>query len=125
MTMTNAHPEFRIYYFTNVYASTIRFYTDVLGLEAMRSWDRGPLERGTIFRSPNGVGLIEIEEGAEPPTALHLGLYIQVDDVDAWYARLTAKGATTVQALTDTDFGHRSFKIADPNGLVIALFRYL
>lgn len=66
MNDKNNLPEFRFYYFTNRYKETVSFYKDRLQLEVMRSWDRGKLNRGTIFWSPNGTGLIEIEEGQKP-----------------------------------------------------------
>lgn len=117
-------PEFRFYYFTHRYAETVAFYRDVLDLEVFRSWDRGYLERGTMFRSPNGTGFIEVEEGKEAPTVVGAGLYIQVEDVDTWYHRLVERGVVMIQPLTDTSYGHRSFKFADPNGFEIRMFRY-
>ncbi len=60
--------EFRFYYFTKRYVETVSFYRHILQLEEVHSWDRGYCEKGTIFRSPNGTGLIEIEEGEEIPT---------------------------------------------------------
>lgn len=124
MTKNTNLPEFRFYYFTNRYSETVSFYRDLIQLQVFRSWDRGPLERGTIFHSPNGTAFIEIEEGPEGPTLLGCGLYIQVEDVDGWYNQLISRGVKMIQSLTDTAFGHRSFKFADPNGLEIGLFRY-
>ncbi len=123
MKMHNT-PEFRFYYFTIRYRETVSFYENMLQLEIMRSWDRGELNRGTIFHSPNGKGFIEIEEGPEIPI-LHGGLYIQVDDVDAWYQKAIKNNINIIQPLTDASYGHRSFKFEDPNKLVIGLFKYL
>ncbi|MEO6105465.1 MAG: VOC family protein [Cyclobacteriaceae bacterium] len=117
-------PEFRFYYFTSRYAETVSFYRDILQLEEVRSWDRGDCEKGTIFRSPNGAGLIEIEAGTEIPT-IQGGLYIQVEDVDMWYNIAVVKKVNIIQPISNTSYGHRSFKFADPNNLIIGLFNYL
>jgi predicted enzyme related to lactoylglutathione lyase len=115
--------EFRFCYSTNNYEETIAFYKELLRWEEFRSWDRGPMQRGTIFRSPGSGGLIEIEEGPEHPD-LQGSLYVEVDDVDAWHDRIAAAGVDIVRPLADTSFGHRSFMFMDPNKLLIGLFRY-
>lgn len=117
-------PEFRFYYFTRLYTETVSFYRDLLGWEVFRSWDRGIDDKGTIFRSPNATGFIEIEEGPEIPV-IQGSIYIEVKDVDAWYQKVVQNKITIIQPLTDTSYGHRSFKFADPNKLIIGLFRYL
>jgi predicted enzyme related to lactoylglutathione lyase len=114
--------EFRFYYFTSRYAESVAFYRDVLGLDVFRSWDREG-DRGTIFRSPNGTGYIEVEEGATLPANAG-GLYIQVEDLDDLHARALAAGATVVKPLGVTTYGHRNFKVVDPSGIEVAFFEY-
>lgn len=116
--------EFRFYYFTPLYDQTIAFYRDTVGLEIYRSWDRADGDRGTIFRSPNGTGLIEIEAGDQRP-AIAGGFYIEVADLDGWYDRLREAGAPILRELGVTSYGHRNFKTADPNGVEVCFFRYL
>lgn len=117
-------PEFRFYYFTALYEQTVRFYRDLLGLEVYLTWDRGEQQRGTIFRSPNGHGLIEIEAGTTTPSILG-GLYIEVADVDAWYARIGRAGAPIRKELEHTSYGHRNFKTVDPSGVEVSFFCYV
>ncbi|MEI7037613.1 VOC family protein [Fulvimonas yonginensis] len=117
-------PEFRFYFFTSRYAETVAFYRDALGLAIFRSWDRGPDARGTVFRSPNGVGLIEIEAGDTTPS-IHGGFYIEVAQIDRWYGRVKAAGCPILKALGPTEYGHRNFRTADPNGVHVTLFEYL
>lgn len=120
----NPLPEFRFYYFTDTYETTVAFYRDVLQWEMIRSWSR-PDDKGTLFRSPNGSGIIEIEEGVKKPVVSGGGLYIQVENVDEWYARAIQKKINIITPLSDTTYGHRSFKFADPNGMEIVLFKYI
>lgn len=124
MSTTLSTPEFRFYYFTCRYDETVSFYRDTLQLEVFRSWDRGHCEKGTIFRSPNGTGLLEIEEGSAIPIIQGV-IYIEVQDVDAWYEMLVNRKVNIVEAISDTSYGHRSFKFEDPNKLIIGLFKYI
>lgn len=116
--------EFRFCYSTPLYAETVSFYKNRLQLEELRSWDRGHCQKGTIFKSPNGIGLIEIEEGTIAPV-LQGELYIEVEDVDRWYEKIVHEKIRIINPLSDTSYGHRSFKFADPNNLIIGLFKYL
>jgi uncharacterized glyoxalase superfamily protein PhnB len=58
---------------------------------------------GGGFRGPAAVGR----------TAL---VFVLVDDVDAHHDRAKATGATIVEELTDTPFGHRRYTCDDPQG---------
>jgi predicted enzyme related to lactoylglutathione lyase len=118
-------PEFRFSYWTTRYAETISFYKEVLELREFRSWDRGECEKGTMFFSPNGTGLIEIEEGKETSIIKGAELYVQVEDVDTWYKKAVEKNVEIIYPIKDTSYGHRVFKFVDPNGLVFGLFKYL
>lgn len=122
--MNGHRPEFRFYYFTPAYDETVAFYRDVLRFSVYRSWDRGSADRGTIFVSPNGRGLIEIEAGARLP-AIDGGFYIEVPDVDEWHQRVHEAGAAITRSVSDTEYGHRNFKVIDPSGIEVTFFRYL
>lgn len=115
--------EFRFYYFTPFYEQTVRFYRDVLRFEVFHAWDRGEADRGTIFSSPNGPSLIEIEAGVDAPSILG-GFYIEVDDVATWYEDLQRRGAPVIKELSTTSYGHRNFKTADPSGVEVSFFEY-
>jgi len=124
MNKISSSPEFRFCYSTPLYAETILFYTNMLKLEVLRSWDRGLYQKGCIFRSPDGAGLIEIEEGSTAPV-LQGELYIEVEDVDHWHEKIVNEKIRITRPLSDTSYGHRCFKFADPNNLIIGLFKYL
>ncbi|HET6804978.1 MAG TPA: VOC family protein [Frateuria sp.] len=74
-----------------------------------------------MFRSPNGVGLIEVEAGGQVPQ-VHGGLYIEVPDIDRWYARVAAAGCPILRTLATTEYGPRNFRTADPSGVEVTFF---
>ena len=124
MNKISNSPEFRFCYYTPLYDETVSFYKHRLQLEELRSWDRGSCQKGTIFRTPNGTGQIEIEEGTIAPV-LQGELYIEVENVDQWYDKIVQEKIRIISPLSDTSYGHRNFKFADPNHLIIGLFKYL
>ena len=121
--------QFRFAYFTTEYEPTIAFYRDGLGLPILESWDRGADDRGTIFSVASG--LIEVLAmptnrkssdlwDARPPQGAFM--VIEVDDVTKDYQRAVEKRLPIKQALTDQDWGHRSFCLTEPNGLTLYFF---
>lgn len=122
--MSEQRPEFRFYYFTPLYDETVTFYRDVLQFAVYRSWDRGGDDRGTIFSSPNGRGLIEIEAGTVAPS-IRGGFYIEVPDPEPWRDRVRDARAPIRKELGATSYGHRNFKTVDPSGVEITFFQYL
>ncbi|WP_369169668.1 VOC family protein [Streptomyces sp. R28] len=46
-------------------------------------------------------------------------LSVEVEDVDAVYAQVTASGAEVVRELRDEEWGVRRFFVRDPNGRVV------
>lgn len=115
--------EFRFYYFTSRYEETVAFYRDSLGFTIYHQWDRAN-DRGTIFRSPNGGGFIEIESGSSIPT-LTGGFYIEVDNLDFWHERVRSVAAPSAVPIRQTSYGHRSFKTTDPSGVEVCFFSYV
>ena len=125
MTSNNRMPESRFGYTTNLYAETISFYKNIMQLEIYNSCDRVPNDKGTIFKSPNGVGLLEIEEGEKVPVITGSSLYIEVENIEQLYEMAVKQAVRIIQPIQNTSFGHRNFKFEDPNKLIIGLFEYL
>lgn len=49
------------------------------------------------------------------------GIYIYVDDADAWYEQLIAAGIETLEKPADRAWGMRDFTLRDPDGLLIGI----
>lgn len=47
---------------------------------------------------------------------VHAQLYVQVDDVDAHFARARSEGATIATEPVDQDYGERTYRAIDPEG---------
>ena len=104
---------------------TIRFYTDVLGLEVL---ERKVSPRGShlaFLKVPNSEELIELT--SFPPSGpvkvqedlVHLAF--QVESLDATIASLTAKGVKITDGPTQTSSGSRFLFIDAPDGYEIEL----
>lgn len=121
--------EFRCAFFARDYGASLAFYRDGLGLPVVEAWDRGPDDRGTLFRA--AAGIVEVlarprrrVAGAvwdyRPPQGFML--VIEVDDVDAWYARAVDRRLDIKESLTNQPWGHRTFVVTDPDGITAYVF---
>lgn len=92
-------------------AASIAWYEKLLGVPAHGHW---PSDAPTYAHFT--VGPVQLALGRyEPVPATGARFNFEVDDVDAWWARM---GPTTdvVEALFDTPYGSRKFTIRDPDG---------
>ena len=122
--------EFRFAYFTRNYEATVEFYKDGMELPVVETWDRGPDDRGTLLRAASG--LIEVLAFPNRGDSSHLWddrppqgafMVIEVDQVEKRYERAVQKGLPIKQELKDQEWGHRSFCVSEPNGLILYFFR--
>jgi predicted enzyme related to lactoylglutathione lyase len=104
---------------TSRFAASLTFYRDVLGLELVEEWTEGG--HGAVIRLTPGADLelIELDEVPERHAGIALG--IEVDDVDAWHARVLAGGGTVKAPPVDA-FGKRGFGTTDPNGVAVNIY---
>ncbi|TFV73291.1 VOC family protein [Blastococcus sp. CT_GayMR20] len=93
------------------------FYRDVLGLAVYREF--GPPEhRGVVFFVGNG--LLEVSgRSHEPPHGM--ALWVQVRDVAAEHARLSAAGVPVARPPEREPWGLVEMWIEDPDGVRIVL----
>lgn len=128
--MNEKQGAFRFTYFTDKYEETCSFYKDKLGFSLEHAWDRNEQDKGALFKA--GSGLIEvllypteddhINEGLDYRSPQGVFMCIQVWDVDVLFRTCKLAGVQFKQDLTDQPWGHRSFSILEPNGLVIFFF---
>ncbi len=122
--------EFTIVRHTRNYLIMRKFYEEILGMKAVREWNRGTNDRGVLL-SPgemSGNALIEIiqlNDVAVPsaPAPVNIELSLEVDDVSAVYNHLSKHKMPIARKLTDDPWGHSSFGIDDPEGLRIWVYQ--
>jgi len=121
--------QFRFSYFTRDYEATVSFYRDDLEFPVLESWDRSADDRGTLFAAASGV--IEVLFRADNPASFHgwddrppqgAFMAIEVPNVEQLYRRAAVRHLPIRDELTTQPWGHRSFCLREPNGLVIYMF---
>jgi lactoylglutathione lyase len=113
--------EFRFLFTAQDYERSVAFYTQMLELPVVTSWDDGG--GGTIVAAADGE--IEIFGHAGPGMPVPVtgaALAWEVDDVDAEIDRLRGRGVNVLEDPADRPWGHRNATIIDPDGLRITLF---
>jgi catechol 2,3-dioxygenase-like lactoylglutathione lyase family enzyme len=122
-------PEFRGAFFSRDYEASVAFYRDGLALEPIDSWDRGPDDRGTMFRA--GSGIVEVLARPAAPdddspwdhrSPQGIMFVVEVPDVEAVFVRARDRGLRIADDLRTQPWGHRAFCVTDPDGITLYLF---
>ncbi len=120
---------FRFTYFTEKYEETVVFYTEKLGFQVLHSWDRSENDKGSLFKA--GVGAIEVlhapdeshqVKGLDYRKAQGIFACLKVENATELYQHYASEEVPFKEQLADQDWGHRSFSIIDPNGVIIFFF---
>lgn len=115
---------FRVMLVAKDYDASIAFYRDALGLAVDHEWYYGPKDCGTVFHAAAGmVEILGALPGVDYAAPQGAWLSLEVDDVDAAYETLLRQDVSILEAPTNYPWRHRILKIADPDGLVIWLFK--
>lgn len=113
--------EFRVVFTAVDYEATVGFFTDVMGLEVLRSFEDGG--KGTILLAADGqieVFSAETSDGAAGVSGVALAW--EVADADAEHARIEARGGLVHGEPAVKPWGHKNFVVAGPDGWLITLF---
>lgn len=129
--MKDKQGAFRFTYFTDKYLETCNFYKDKLGFNLEHSWDRNEHDKGALFKA--GKGLIEVMHLPEDETYKYGALdyrvpqgvfmCIQVFNVDELFETYKSSRIPFKQVITNQSWGHRSFSVIEPNGLILFFFQ--
>jgi catechol 2,3-dioxygenase-like lactoylglutathione lyase family enzyme len=92
---------------------SVEFYRS-LGFEKVMD-----LDWVVILASPDAPEAQIVVMGDDATAPVNPDMSIEVDDVDAAYAAVTATGAEIVHPLQDEEWGVRRFFVRDPNGKVL------
>jgi catechol 2,3-dioxygenase-like lactoylglutathione lyase family enzyme len=98
-----------------------KFYTDVLGFTELADSDLAPGMRWVMLAPPGGGAAITLVTWFDSmPAGSTKGLVYQVDDVDQWFADLTARGYDFPDGVQEQPWG-RFITLDDPDGNGIVL----
>jgi predicted enzyme related to lactoylglutathione lyase len=89
----------------------IEWYEDLFGVPAEGHW---PPDAPTYVHFTLGPAQFALGR-YDPVPATGARFNLEVDDVDAWWARISP-GADVLEPLQDTLYGTRKFTIRDPDG---------
>ena len=99
--------------FTNHFQKTMEFYTEALGFSV--EWSEG---KKMAMLKLRGLRLLIHPAKLKPrrgESPLHL--HLEVDDVDGFHARLKGAGIKVPGSPKTMNWGHRTFRTYDPNGI--------
>lgn len=125
----NGKGVFRLTYFTEKYNETLAFYTEMLEFEVLHFWDRHANDKGTLLKA--GLGTIEVMlkptedyriKGLDYRKPQGVFACLQVDDATELYEKFQNKNIVFKEDLVDQSWGHRSFSVEDPNGIVLFFY---
>jgi catechol 2,3-dioxygenase-like lactoylglutathione lyase family enzyme len=122
---------FRFTYFTDKYDETCDFYKNKLAFSLEHFWNRNEDDKGALFKI--GQGLIEILQRPKDPENKYSALDyrmpqgvftgIQVLNIDELFNIYKAKEIPFKQEIINQPWGHRSFYVYEPNGLVLGFYQ--
>ena len=118
----NGQLEFRFSFHTMKYQETIDFYRDLLAFPVVKTWNRGFNDSGHLFQAASGLIVVLQSATMQIEPLKDAVILIQVKDLDRYYSDLKERGVSIVQEIQKREWGHRDFKIADPNGLILGFY---
>ena len=123
--------QFRFSYFTPRYEETRAFFRDGLELPVIEAWERGIDDRGTLFSVASGIiQVLALPRGSstylfDPRPPQGAFLVIEVENAREALAAAEGKGLPVKEGLKDQPWGHRSYCLTEPNGLVLYFYEQL
>lgn len=108
--------------------AAIAFYSEVLGFELdRRESGYASLRRGAVILGLGPVSKLPVEGGyftrdvAGLRRGLGVEIVLEVDDLDAYHARVLASGHPIFEPLRERPWGLRDFRVVDPDGYYLRI----
>ena len=114
---------FRIIFRSKDYYSSLHFYKEQLERPIVMQWDRGPAQKGTIFKFGDGeIEVLGLPPGMEYLQPQGFEVAVEFEDVDKEYQFVLSKGIKLRGDIADKPWGHRTFSVNDPDGIKLIFF---
>ncbi|MFH9083212.1 extradiol dioxygenase [Streptomyces sp. Ru62] len=114
------------------FAACYRFYADVLGLKPQSGAVEGPYEKFSPHAGSAGIALQDrammaelLAELGDTATGHRSLVVLRVDDLDAYCAQVTARGATLLHGPAPMTDRMRVAHLKDPEGNLVELQEWL
>ena len=107
---------------TSQFDETVAFYTDLIGLKVIESWDEGG-DKGAILGlsdSPTGQAFLELAPTALPKSHDAISLQFRVSDIDAVAERL--RDRWPFRGPEKRPWGSTYLYLKDPSGVRVILY---
>jgi uncharacterized glyoxalase superfamily protein PhnB len=114
---------FRVQLYSKNYEKLNNFYKNQLGFPIVGGRETGHDDRVTLYKAASGViETIYAPPDSEVPESMGLTIQIEVDNVDAFFEQIRLKEVPIIRGIENKFWGHRNFKIRDPNGIEITVY---
>ncbi|MGW2643384.1 VOC family protein [Streptomyces sp. NPDC001393] len=114
------------------FAACYRFYADILGLKPQSGATEGPYEKFSPHTGSAGIALQDrammaevLKELGDTVTGHRSLVVLRVDDLDAYCAEITARGAVLVHGPAPMTDRMRVAHLKDPEGNLVELQQWL
>ncbi len=108
--------------------AAVAFYIRVLGFDLIREEPGySSLRRGEVFLGLGPISKLPAEGGyftrdiAERQLGLGVEIVLEVDDLDAYHARVLASEYQISEPLRERPWGLRDFRVVDPDGYYLRI----
>ncbi len=85
----------------------------------------GAIAHAEVARDADTRLMLGPDSWGHTPGSTGMSLYIKVDDVDAYYDRVTAAGITVTQPPADQFWGDRIFTVEHPDGYRFTFWQHV
>ena len=106
----------------------VAFYTEVMGFDLLREEPGySSLRRGEVILGLGPISKLPTEGGyftrgiAEHRRGLGVEIVLEVDDLDAYHARILASEYEIFEPLRERPWGLRDFRVVDPDGYYLRI----
>lgn len=113
---------------TDKMEETRDFYKELLGFVVGFEHQGWYIQMASPDKPELQIGIMRLDHEFTPRPFQHPAqgviISVQVEDVEATYAAVKARGFELAHDLCDEEFGMRRFMVADPNGLLVNMFSF-
>jgi lactoylglutathione lyase len=106
----------------------VAFYTGVMGFDLIREEPGySSLRRGEVILGLGPISKLPAESGyftrdiADQRRGLGVEIVLEVNDLDAYHARILASGYEIFEPLRGRPWGLRDFRVVDPDGYYLRI----